>query len=75
MSDWDEADIAPEEGYLLSGYSVEARNGHVYAVKIGDSPAHYGKIQVLEVDIPNAWVSFKACYQSDPGNRQYKIKP
>jgi hypothetical protein len=75
MSDWDDADVAPSTGYFPSGYSVQAIEGHVYAIKTGDSPAHYGKIHVLEVSIPNAWVSFKACYQTDPGNRQYKIKP
>ncbi len=75
MSDWDDADVAPSSGYFPSGYSVQAIEGHVYAVKTGDSPAHYGKIHVLEVSIPSAWVSFKACYQADPGNRQYKTKP
>lgn len=74
MSNWDDADMAPVDGYFPTGYSVQAREGHVYAVKTG-SPSHYGKIHVLEVSIPNAWVEFKACYQNDPGNRQYKIKP
>lgn len=74
MADWDDADLAPSDGYFPSGYSVQAIEGHVYAVKTGDSPAHYGKIHVLEVSIAGAWVSFKACYQIDPGNRQYKIK-
>jgi len=75
MSDWDDADIAPSTGYFPSGYSVQAIQGHVYAVKTGDSPAHYGKIHVLDVSIPSAWVSFKACFQTDPGNREYKTKP
>ena len=74
MSDWDEADVAPASGYFPSGYSVQAIEGHVYAVKTG-SPRNYGKIHVLEVNITDAWVSFKACYQTDPGNREYKIKP
>jgi hypothetical protein len=74
MSNWDDADMAPVDGYFPTGYSVQAIEGHVYAVKTG-SPSHYGKIHVLEVSIPGAWVEFKACYQTDPGNRQYKTKP
>ena len=74
MSDWNDADMAPADGYFPTGYSVQAIQGHVYAVKTG-SPTHYGKIHVLDVSIPGAWVEFKACYQTDPGNRQYKIKP
>jgi hypothetical protein len=74
MADWDEADMAPGSGYFPSGYSVQAIEGHVYAVKTA-SPTHYGKIHVLEVSITNAWVSFKACFQPDSGNRQYKSKP
>jgi hypothetical protein len=74
MADWDEADIAPGPGYFPSGYSVQAIEGHVYAVKT-HIPTHYGKIHVLEVSNTSGWVSFKACYQTDPGNREYKIKP
>jgi hypothetical protein len=74
MSDWDDADVAPGPGYFPSGYSVQALEGHVYAVKTAIL-AHYGKIHILEVNIQDAWVSFKACFQTDPGNREYKIKP
>jgi len=74
MADWDDADIAPGLGYFHSGYSVQAIQGHVYAVRT-HVPTHYGKIHVLEVNIQDAWVNFKACFQPDPGNKQYKIKP
>lgn len=74
MSDWNDADVAPADGYFPTGYSVQAIQGHVYAVKTG-SPTNYGKIHVLDLSITGSWVEFKACYQTDPGNRQYKTRP
>jgi hypothetical protein len=73
MSDWDDADLAPSSGYAATGYSLTAIPGHVYAVKTGDN--HYGKIQVVNLDVDVGWVSFKACYQTQVGNRQYKPQP
>lgn len=74
MSDWNDADVAPENGYANTGYSLTALVGHVYAIRTGDN--HYGKIQILDMDdLDYKWVSFKACYQPDTGNREYRLKP
>jgi hypothetical protein len=73
MQEWNDADLAPSAGYAATGYSLTAIPGHVYAVKTGDN--HYGKIQVIDMDVDAGWVSFKACYQTQAGNRQYKPKP
>jgi hypothetical protein len=73
MQDWNDADMAPSSGYAATGYSLTAIPGHVYAVKTGDN--HYGKIQVINLNVDAGWVSFKACYQTQAGNRQYKPKP
>jgi hypothetical protein len=73
MNDWNDADVAPETGYAKPGYSVYAIPGHVYAIKTGDN--HYGKIQLIRVEGEAGWLSLKACYQTQAGNHQYKIKP
>ena len=73
MTDWNDADIAPETGYAPAGYSVFAIQGHVYAVKTGDD--HYGKIQIIELNESAGWLSLKACYQTKAGERQYRIRP
>ena len=73
MQDWNDADIAPQAGYAQTGYSLTAIPGHVYAIKTGDN--HYGKIQISQVNIGARWLSFKACYQGQKDNRQYKIRP
>ncbi len=73
MQDWNDADLAPASGYAATGYSLNAIAGHVYAIKTGDN--HYGKIQVISLNVDAGWVSFKACYQTQTGNRQYKPKP
>ena len=73
MNDWNEADIAPETGYAPTGYSVFAIQGHVYAVKTGDN--HYGKIQILDLSVRDVKITLKACYQTEAGERQYKIRP
>jgi hypothetical protein len=73
MQDWNDADVAPDSGYAKTGYSLTAIPGHIYAIKTGDN--HYGKIQVMEVNVDVGWLSLKACYQSQAGNHQYKIRP
>ncbi len=73
MQDWDDADVAADTGYAQTGYSLTAIPGHVYAVKTGNN--HYGKVQVIELDVGAGWVSLKACYQTKEGERQYKIRP
>ena len=73
MSDWNDADVAPNTGYAPTGYSVYAIQGHVYAIKTGDN--YYGKIQVLDLNVDAGWLKFKACYQTKEGERQYKIRP
>lgn len=73
MQDWNEADVAPATGYANTGYSLTAIPGHVYAIKTGDN--YYGKIQLISVDKDAGWLTFKACYQTLAGNRQYKIRP
>ncbi len=73
MSDWDDADTAMAAGYVDPGYSLTAVPGHVYSVKTGDN--HYAKIHVEETNITDGWVTFKACYQTKPGSRQFKTKP
>jgi hypothetical protein len=73
MQDWDDADVAPQMGYAETGYSLNAIPGHVYAVKTGDN--HYGKIQVIDLNVGAGWVSLKACYQAKAGERQYKPRP
>jgi hypothetical protein len=73
MRDWDDADVAPDTGYAKTGYSLTAIPGHVYAIKTGDN--YYGKIQVIEVNVYAEWLSLKACYQTQAGNRQYRIRP
>jgi len=73
MQDWDEADYAPASGYASTGYSLTCLIGHVYAIKTGDN--HYAKIQITDMSVPSSWIKFKACYQTDAGNREYKPKP
>ena len=73
MKDWNEADIAPDTGYAETSYFLSAIPGHVYAIKTGDN--HYGKLHVLQVNVSARWLSFKACYQTKAGERQYKIRP
>jgi hypothetical protein len=73
MKDWNDADIAPETGYAPTGYSLYAQPGHVYAIKTGDN--HYGKIQVIDLNVDAGWLSLKACYQTKAGEPQYKIRP
>jgi len=73
MQDWNDADLAPSTNYANTGYSLTAIVGHVYAIKTGDN--HYGKIQVIDLEIGAGWLSFKACYQTKAGERQYKPKP
>jgi len=73
MSDWNDADIAPDTGYAPTGYSVFAIVGHVYAIKTGDN--HYGKIQVINLHVGAGRLKFKACYQTKEGEPQYKIRP
>lgn len=72
MQDWNDADLAPSSGYANTGYSMTAIPGHVYAIKTGDN--HYGKIQLIDVEVDDGRISFKACYQTQAGNRQYKIR-
>lgn len=73
MNDWDDADEAPIDGYAEPGHSIEVLMGHVYAVRTGDN--YYAKIQVTGIDEEGYnWIRFKAAYQPDPGNREYKRK-
>jgi hypothetical protein len=73
MQDWNDADVAPDTGYAETGYSLTAIPGHVYAVETGDN--HYGKIQIIDLDVGAGWLSLKACFQTKGGERQYKIRP
>ncbi|MBD3334075.1 MAG: hypothetical protein GF355_01000 [Candidatus Eisenbacteria bacterium] len=73
MSNWDNADMAPPEGYAAPGHSVEAIFGHVYAVRTGDG--HYGKVQVLDIDPELQWIEVKAAFQPDQDNREYRRRP
>lgn len=73
MQDWNDADVAPNIGYAETGYSLTAIPGHVYAIQTGED--HYGKIQVIDLAVGAGWLSFKACYQTQAGNREYKIRP
>lgn len=70
MSDWDNADVAPSGGYAEPGHSVEALFGHVYAVKTADD--RYAKVQITGLDIEAETVTFKAAYQMQVGNPDYK---
>jgi len=71
MSDWNDADRAPASGYASTGHSLEAIATHVYAIKTGDN--HYGKIHITGVDgLNHSWIRFKAAYQPDPNNREYR---
>ena len=73
LQDWDDADTASASGYAATGYSLTAIPGHVYAIKTGDN--HYGKIQVIGVEVDPGRLWFRACYQTQAGNRQYKPHP
>lgn len=73
MSDWNSADVAPQSGYANTGYSLTALLGHVYAIKTGNN--HYGKIQIVDMNVSSGWISFKACYQPQAGNREYRTRP
>ncbi len=70
MNDWNDADEAPGSGYAETGHSVEALMGHVYAIKTGNN--HYGKIQITGIDASWNWIRFRAAYQPDTGNPEYK---
>jgi hypothetical protein len=70
MSDWDDADMAPSSGYATTGHSVEALMGHVYAIKTGDN--HYAKIHITGLDAGSDWIRFRAAYQPDWGNPEYR---
>jgi len=72
MQDWNIADVAPTDGYAATGHSVEVIMGHVYAVKTGDN--HCAKFQITGMDTATicTWIKFKAAYQPDPNNPEYK---
>lgn len=70
MSDWDYADEAPASGYAETGHSIEVLMGHVYAIRTGDN--HYAKVHITGIDANYNWIRFKAAYQPDPGNHEYK---
>jgi len=71
MSDWDQADEAPVQGYADAGHSLEALIGHVYAVWTGTN--QYAKVQIVDLDTDDyEWIEIKAAYQPAPGVREYK---
>lgn len=72
MSNLDESNMAPDEGYSTTGESIAVLLGHVYAVKTGND--HYGKLIVTKIDGPNEdyGVTFNAAFQTQTGNRNYK---
>ena len=70
MTNWDQADVVPEQGYPSGSTPVAAYVGHVYAVKT--STFNYGKIWIQDIagtpadstDFANVWVA----YQTQVGN-------
>ncbi len=76
MTTWDLADEAPPDGYVVSLHSVEAVEGHVYAVWTADD--HYAKLFVAERDSVgpyNQKLTLYAAYQTDDGNPEYAPGP
>lgn len=74
MDNLDKADIAPDRGYSAEGKSIVAVAGHVYAVKTGNNK--FGKILITAVSgAPDYAVTFNAAFQTQDGNRNYKMSP
>jgi hypothetical protein len=76
MTTWDLADEAPPDGYVASLHSVEAVEGHVYAVWTADD--HYAKLFVAERDSVgpyNQKLTLYAAYQTKAGNPEYAPGP
>jgi hypothetical protein len=70
MQDWQDADVAPADGYVETGHSIEAILGHVYAIRTADN--RYGKIQVTGLNVSGGTIDFKAAFQTQAGNPDYK---
>ena len=74
MTDLNEADMAPSDGYSEEGKSIAVLLGHVYAVKTGDN--HYGKLIITNIGgAPDYAITFNAAFQMQAGNRNYKPVP
>jgi len=74
MTDLDDADVAPADGYSEEGKSIAVLAGHVYAVKTGDN--HYGKLIITHIGgAPDYTITFNAAFQMQTGNRNYKPLP
>jgi|GEM_PF-570177 len=74
MTDLNEAEMAPSDGYSEEGKSIAVLLGHVYAVKTGDN--HYGKLIITNIGgAPDYAITFNAAFQMQAGNRNYKPVP
>lgn len=74
MTNLNEADVAPSDGYSEEGKSIAVLPGHVYAVKTGDN--HYGKLIITNIGgAPDYAITFNAAFQMQAGNRNYKPIP
>jgi hypothetical protein len=72
---FDEVGYSPESGWSNLGY-VEAIEGHIYLLKLWHFDEwHYAKIMVTNLTTNPYSMQFSWAYQTDPGNRELKIRP
>ena len=74
MTELNDADFAPSDGYSEEGKSIAVLLGHVYAIKTGDD--HFGKLIITNIGgAPDYEITFNAAFQMQAGNRNYKPLP
>jgi hypothetical protein len=74
-ANFDEVGYSPDSGWSHLGY-VEAIEGHIYLLKLWHfSEWHYAKIRVDDLTSNPYAMQFSWAYQTDPGNRELKIRP
>jgi hypothetical protein len=73
-ANFDEIGYAPEAGWSALK-EVEAIEGHVYLLKLYHFEEwHYAKIRVQHLENSQRSMTFAWAYQTDPGNRELKVK-
>jgi hypothetical protein len=74
-TNFDEIGYAPESGWSALN-EVEAIEGHVYLLKLYHFETwHYAKIWVQHLENGSRSMTFAWAYQTDPGNRELKVRP
>jgi hypothetical protein len=74
-TNFEQIGYSPESGWSALN-QVEAIEGHVYLLKLYHFDQwHYAKIWIQHLDNGSRSMTFAWAYQTDPGNRELKVKP